>query len=72
MKAELKLIRQALEAVEWTGDTSIWSPTCYWCRGYQRQPEMDQDYEGKAGHKWDCLRQRALAALAELEAAREA
>jgi hypothetical protein len=26
---------------------------------------MDQDYYGKAGHKPDCLRQRALEAIAE-------
>jgi hypothetical protein len=53
----------ALEAVEWTPDLNPASPVCYWCRGYKRQPAMDQDYYGKAGHKSDCLRQRALVAL---------
>lgn len=50
----------ALKQVEWTADDSIWSPVCYWCRGYKRQPAMDQDYHAKAGHKPDCPRQAAL------------
>lgn len=58
-----RLALKALEAVEWTADLSPASPVCYWCRGYQRHPAMDQDYYGKAGHKPDCLRQLAIAAL---------
>ena len=56
------LALSALEAVEWSYSAG-WSPTCYWCRGYQRHPAMDQDYYGVAGHKPDCLRQRAIDAL---------
>ena len=68
----LELAKTALLAVEWTGDTSIWSPTCYWCGGYKRSPAMDQDYHGKAGHKPDCARQVALAAIeAAARASRE-
>jgi hypothetical protein len=59
----LRLALQALQAVEWTPDINPASPVCYWCRGYQRQPAMDQDYYGSAGHKPDCLRQRAIAAI---------
>jgi hypothetical protein len=65
VNAALKLAKQALEAVEWGGDIDIWSPVCRWCGGYKRSPAMDQDYYGKAGHKPDCLRQRALEAIAE-------
>jgi len=63
MSDAVKLAIKALEALEWGPDINIQSPVCYWCRGYKRQPSMDQDYHGKAGHKPDCLRQRALTAL---------
>ena len=62
-KEARELAIKALEAVEWTADINVWSPVCYWCGGYKRSPAMDQDYDGKAGHKPECLRQRALEAL---------
>lgn len=58
-----RLAIAALEALEWAYSPSVFSPVCYWCKGYQRAPAMDQDYYGTAGHKPDCLRQLALAAL---------
>jgi hypothetical protein len=61
----IALAIQALEAVEWIGGHDGHSAVCLWCRGYEMHPAMDQDYYGKAGHKPECLRQRALAALAE-------
>lgn len=63
MSQVIRLAIEALEAVEWIGGHNGWSAVCLWCKGYQRDPAMDQDYHGKAGHKPDCLRQRALAAL---------
>lgn len=62
-KEALTLALKALRAVEWTYSASAFSPVCYWCRGYQRAPAMDQDYYGKAGHKPDCPRQLAIAAI---------
>ncbi len=59
----IDLALEGLRHREWTSDLNIWSPTCLWCGGYQRSPAMDQDYYGQAGHKADCLRQRAIAAL---------
>lgn len=56
----------ALRAVEWSYSASGFSPVCYWCRGYERHPAMDQDYYGKAGHKPDCPRQTAIAGLERL------
>lgn len=60
--ATARLAITALEAVEFTPN-DIWAWHCYWCKGYARHPAMDQDYYGKAGHKSDCPRQLALAAL---------
>lgn len=62
MTKAIDLALKALKAVEWTADDQPWSPVCYWCRGYKRQPSLDQD-TGLAGHKPNCLRQRAIAAL---------
>lgn len=59
----IDLALEALRHREWTADLGIHSPICLWCGGYQRTPAMDQDYSGTAGHKPDCLRQRAIAAL---------
>jgi hypothetical protein len=59
----IRLALKALRAKEWTGGHSIWSATCLWCGGYERHPAMDQDYYGQPGHKPDCIRQQAIAAL---------
>ena len=59
----LQLAKVALARVEWGYSNGGWSATCLWCRGYERHPAMDQDYYGRAGHKPDCPRQLALAAI---------
>lgn len=65
-KTAFMMAKEALEVLEWTPNVNIASPFCYWCKGYQRAPSMDQDYYGKAGHKPDCKRQLALAAIEEV------
>jgi len=62
----LRLALKALKAVEWSYSPSGFSPVCYWCQGYERHPAMDQDYYGKPGHKPNCPRQLAIAAIQEI------
>jgi hypothetical protein len=66
LRAQVEAAIKALDAVEWSYSPSAFSPVCYWCRGYERHPAMDQDYYGKAGHKPDCQRQLAIAGLQAL------
>jgi len=61
--AAVKLALQALRHREWGYGNCGWSAQCLWCGGYERTPAMDQDYYGEAGHKPDCIRQAAIAAL---------
>lgn len=61
----MRLALHALTRLEWTYSASAWSPTCYWCGGYERHPAMDQDSSGRAGHTPTCARQQAIAALEE-------
>jgi len=65
---DLAIIEKALFMVEWRGHGyDGHTPSCHWCSGWKSDPQMDEDYYGRAGHKPDCPRQAALAAIERLK-----
>jgi hypothetical protein len=62
LRDAMRFAYAALAQVEWTG-SHRGTGYCLWCSGWERHPQMDEDYNGKAGHKPDCVRQRAMEML---------
>lgn len=65
LRAALELAMEALAAVEWVYDGEVDHSQCPWCKAWTPGHGLD---DGDVGvHTTDCLRQRGLGVLAELE-----